>query len=287
MTSLEFATKLNSINKKSEILEAIYTFINNFSEQYDKNEISFFIETISDDKFTSFGNKLGFCRNHCIEELKKIDNEKEQGYLQSLRKVENLLFEFSTIYQDVVTKRKEAKEAKENSNVNYAVHQNAAVLKEVNAKVSQFRQDLKEAKKDIAKANNSIDEATKNIDNKIFSVLINTVAILGIFVAIAFTGLGSMSIFSSIDLEIALQSNKAFITNIFFVLLTGTLVYNLLIVLVYFIFKLSRPLSTIKLNNDKSICTFWNDVKLLPFIIADATLALLTVISFAATFFVC
>ena len=110
MTSLDFAKKLNSVNEKGEILEAIYAFINNVSEQSNKEEIKFFIENISEDKFTSFGNKLGFCRNHCIEELKRVDNEKEPEYLQSLRKVEKLLFEFSTIYQDVVKRRKEAKE---------------------------------------------------------------------------------------------------------------------------------------------------------------------------------
>lgn len=292
MTSLDFAKKLNSINEKGKILEVIYTFINNVPEQYNKDDIRFFIENISEDNFTSFGNKLGLCRSHCIEELKKSDNEKETEYLQSLRKVEKLLFEFSSIYQDVVTKKKEAKET---SGVGYAVAQNAAVLKEVNAKVSQFRQDLKEAKKDIKKANDSIDASTKNIDNKIFSLLINTVAILGIFVAIAFTGFGVASIISNIDLATALTSEEAFVKNIFFLLLVSVLLYNLLLLLVYFIFKLSRPLFKPKpLVND----TFGNDtpqsdtleeeadksfretINLLPFYIVDGILTLFTIVSF-------
>lgn len=288
MTSLDFAKKLNSINEKGEILEAIYAFINNVSEQSNKEEIKFFIENISEDNFTSFGNKLGFCRNHCIEELKRVDNEKEPGYLQSLRKVEKLLFEFSTIYQDVVKRRKEAKET---SGVDYAVFQNAAVLKEVNAKVTQFRQDLKEAKKDIKKANDSIDVSTRNIDNKIFSLLINTVAILGIFVAIAFTGFGVASIISNIDLKTALTSEEAFVKNIFFLLLVSSLLYNLLLLLVYFIFKLSRPLFKQKssANNDTSENdtleeeadkSFRETINLLPFYIVDGVLALLTLVSF-------
>lgn len=283
MTSLEFATKLNSINGKSEILETIYAFINNLSEEYNKDEIKFFIENISEDKFTSFGNKLGFCRNHCIEELKKSDNEKETGYLQSLRKVEKLLFELSTVYQDVVTKRKETKET---SSAVYVIRQNAAVLNEVNAKVAQFRQDLKEAKKDIKKANDSIDASTRNIDNKIFSLLINTVAILGIFVAIAFTGFGVASIISNIDLKTALMSEEAFVKNVFFLLLVSSLLYNLLLLLVYFIFKLSRPLLKQK-NSDirddleeQAEKSFRETINLLPFYIVDGALTLLTVVSF-------
>ena len=277
MTSLEFATKLNSINEKSEVLEAIYAFINNCSGEYSKDEIRFFIDNISEEKFTSFGNKLGFCRNHCIEELKKSDNETEPDYLQRLRKVEKLLFELSTIYQNIVTNRKEAKET---SGVEDAIHQNAAVLKEVNAKVTQFRKDLKNAKKDIEKANNLIDESTKNIDNKIFSLLINTVAILGIFVAIAFAGFGITSIFSNIGCVQMLSSREDLIKSVFFLHLAAVLSYNLLLLLVYFIYKLSRPL-IIKITKDNNGSdlqeTFTKTINLTPFIWIDVIMAVLAI----------
>ena len=74
MTSLEFITKLNSVNEKSKILENIYIFINNFSDEYSKDEICNFIENLPEDNFTSFGNKLGLCRGHCLEELKNINS---------------------------------------------------------------------------------------------------------------------------------------------------------------------------------------------------------------------
>lgn len=56
MTSLEFITKLNSVNEKREILEVVCAFIDDFSVEYNKDEISVFIESISEDEFTSFGN---------------------------------------------------------------------------------------------------------------------------------------------------------------------------------------------------------------------------------------
>lgn len=281
MTSLEFITKLNSVNEKSKILEVVYAFINNFSDEYNKEKIRTFIENISEEKFTSFGNKLGLCRIHCLEELKKTDNEKEAEYLQSLRTVEKMLFDLSSIYQNVASKKKEEKETKEvPKNVTDALKQNIAVVNEAVTKVGQFREELKIAKKDIEKANDQIEASKKTIDDKVFSLLINTVAILGIFVAIAFAGFGVTSIFSNINFTQACMSYDKLVKAVFFLITTALLSYNLLLLLVYFIFKLSRPL-IIRAQKDKDgkefYETFSKTINLTPFLWIDGILFLLSI----------
>ena len=291
MTSLEFITKLNSVNEKSEILEAVYIFINNFSTDCRKEEICDFIENLSEDAFTSFGNKLGLCRVHCLEELKNTDNEKETEYLERLRTVEKLLSELSTIYQNVATKIKEEKKAKETgelpNNVEDAIRQNVSVINEALTKIEDFRKDLKTAKEDIDKANNQIEDSKKTIDEKIFSLLINTVAILGIFVAIAFAGLGITSLFSKLDFATAFASKENFVRTVFFLLLVALLSYNLLLLLIYFIYKLSRPILTgsVELKDKVIKSQRFTDISLKPFFVVNVILFVIIISLFVCGLF--
>ncbi len=287
MTSLEFITKLNSVNEKSKILENVYIFINNFSGEYSKEEICDFIEDLSEDNFTSFGNKLGLCRVHCLEELKKTDNESEAEYLQKLRTVEKTLSELSTIYQNVAAKIKEERNAKEaealSKNVTDAIKQNLAVIDEARTKIEDFRKDLKTAKEDIEKANNQIEDSQNTIDEKIFSLLINTVAILGIFVAIAFAGLGITSLFSDLDFATAFASKENFIRTVFFLFLVALLSYNLLLLLIYFIYKLSRPIfmGTVETTDNGNSQRFKDSIELKPFYVVDGILFAVIIALFA------
>lgn len=276
MKLLEFIDKLNT-SSNEKIRSLTDCAINEITEYDDNNQIVQKIKSIKENEFTDFGDKITTCIQICDLKTKEMEGLGEDPYFQKIKSFKEILNKISSIIQ-AEGKLRSSKKSRKDSD--YAIVQNLDVMHEQIQKLNLVQESANAAI-------NSAENTRKELDSKTFQLLINTVAILGIFVAIAFTGLGSISIFSSIDLEIALQSNKAFITNIFFVFLTGTLVYNLLIVLVYFIFKLSRPLNSIKANNDESTCTFRNDVKLLPFIIADAALAILTVASFVATFFVC
>ena len=278
MTPFDFAKKLNSIDKKSEILEVLYGFINNHSGEFEKSAIKNLVENISEEKFTSFGNKLGFCKKHCIDETDKATTDNDTDYRQKLNETEKILVEFSAVYQEIIKHKEEA----DTSNTSEANLQNKKVVKELNTTVASYREELKDA-------NNKIDNSVKMIDGKIFSLLINTVAILGIFVAIAFTGFGVTSIFSNIDIETSIVSTAAFLKNVYFLLMVMLASYNLLLILIYFLFKLSRPLfvnTSITQSNDKESIlptakdNFKKAINLTPFLWIDGILFVLTLAMF-------
>lgn len=275
MTPFDFAKEINKVEKKSEVLEKLHMFINNHNGDYNKDEIESFIKNISNEKFTSFGNKLGHCRRYCIEESKKTDNEKDVDYLRELNETEKILVELSSSYQIVV----KSNAANKISNSQQAYTQNSEVLKEMNGKIS-------EARKLVSGANLKIDKFTEIVDGKIYSVLLSTIEILGIFVAITFTGLGVMSLFSNINIEAALISTGAFIKNIFYLLLVWLASYNLLLILVYFLFQLSHRamLNSQTLKNDdekeKKHSSFTKLINLKLFVIIDAIVFALTITAF-------
>ena len=278
MTLLEFAQKINLITEKSALKEAIVSFVNTPPGSIDINEenkIELFIDGISKDSFTSFGQNLGFCRNYCLEELNNEENREDIKYAQKITQAKDTLDTLSIIYQKVIEKKASEKNKCEDP---YTLEQQRGVLREL-------VDETKKLKSDLDKANEDIKEANKSLDGKMFSLLTNTVAILGIFVAIAFTGLGTMSIFSNIDLKTAIQSTSAFVKNVFFILLVSTLVYNLLIVLVYFIYKLSRPMNKVTNSGDEST-SFSVALPLKPFLWVDGCLSLLTIGALVASLFV-
>lgn len=204
-----------------------------------------------------------------MEELSSEENREDIKYTQKITQAKRTLDILSMIYQKVIEKKDSEKSKCEDP---YTLEQQRGVLREL-------VDETKKLKSDLDKANKEIEEANKSLDGKMFSLLTNTVAILGIFVAIAFTGLGAMSIFSNIDLKTSIESTEAFMKNVFFILLVSTMVYNLLIVLVYFIFKLSRPLNKIS-DASKAEESFNKTINLTRFFWVDGVLAALTISAF-------
>jgi hypothetical protein len=277
MTIIEFATKLNDIHEKSGILEVVHAFISCPSKNILREDIKDLIKRIPEESFTEFGNKIGTCRIYCNEQRNNKENADALEYLEKLDDVIYALSQLSAVYQEVNQERKEEKDC--NSNASDAISQQRDVLKELTKNVRGL-------KKDVNKAQSDIKSAKESLDNKFFSLLINTVAILGIFVAIAFTGFGTMSIFSQLDLQMAIESREALIKHVFFLLLIAFLVYNLLLLLIYFIFKLSRPLLQFQSPKEQDISTtigkdaFNQVVNLRAFWIVDGIILLLTVAAF-------
>ena len=87
-----------------------------------------------------------------------------------------------------------------------------------------------------------IEKYEGTLNDKLFSLIINTVAILGIFVAISFAGFGANTLFSQIVFDV---SNDT-IMNTFYLFLTALFVYNLLFLLFYCIFKIIEKISSTK-----------------------------------------
>ena len=269
MTLKEFVIRLNTVNEKSAINAVISEFINCHSNESRDDNVNNLVESLSENDFTAFGSKLGYCRNHCNLEQQREENRDDQDYQNKLGEAIELLAFISGVYQQIVSK-KEACRAQ--SDEESTISHQRDVLREINAKIRSFKEDIEDAKQEIKNANNAFND-------KIFSLLINTVAILGIFVTIAFAGYGIGTIFSNIDLKTALVSEEAFVKNIFYLLLTTFLCYNLILLLVYFIFKLSRPLLDSKENEQgkKTEGSFMNTIGLKPFLWVDGILGILVV----------
>lgn len=117
-----------------------------------------------------------------------------------------------------------------------------------------------------------------------------------------------MNIFTNIDVATWMQGTESFVKNTFVLLATSLLAYNLLLLLIYFIYKLSRPLPStmffifnqsdeksnsqnIMHSNEKNTEnatsfkpeSFKNEIKLTPFVVIDVIMLVLTV----ALFFYC
>lgn len=270
MTAIEFLNKLNQLDFDTK---AIFTLLRSFVSQYSdepkaklSNDVRLFFESVAEEKFSEMRTKLNDCMTECGEELKNVRLLEDTDYFIKVKKVKDLLQYIDSIYKNVAQKKYQKP-----YNISSTVEQHESNLDEIKGRINDLNSDIK--------------TANKLIDDKIFTLLINTVAILGIFVAIAFTGLGTMSIFSNIDLKTAIGSTEAFIKNVFFILLVSTMVYNLLILLVYFIFKLSRPIAK---TNDEALSnkTFNQTINLNRFFWVDGALALLTVAAFVASLMV-
>lgn len=277
MTLMDFAHKLNSASARSNITALLCEFINEHSEQYNERDIKNFVSGLREDQTTSFGNKLGYCRNYCLEEANKEGNKNEKDYLEKLEKTAALLETMSKVYQATI----EAKRAVTVNNSDSALLQQKQVLLEINENVKIYKREVDESREELKRISTSLND-------KIFSVLINTVSLLGIFVTIAFAGFGVASVFSNVNLDVALRSEEAFVKNIFYILLTALLSYNLLLLLVYFIYKLSRPLNDLNdlrnssVHQRRRVVSFSQSISLKAFLWIDGILALVTIAALVA-----
>jgi len=265
MTVKDFLEKLGTIEVKIETISALYrTFVYEFTDDilnFDENLVRDILQRCSVEELASFGVKLGRCLSDCKEEQKNLSVVLDSPYAKNVVKVEQLIEKLVAIYYEVANRNSNKKDSTTTAKV-----QNDEYLQEVKGKLKSLNDDI------VA--------ANKLIDDKIFTLLINTVAILGIFVAIAFAGFGVSSIFSNIDLAQAFSSSANLVKLVFFLLLVTFLSYNLLLLLVYFIFKLSRPI-LVKIkkdgNKDEPCESFSQTVNLTPFLWIDAIILVATI----------
>lgn len=268
MTVLEFITELSKIEVKIDAISALYhSFAYSFEDKvlkYDEKHVRTLLQSFSEEDFASFGTKLGRCFSDCQEEQKNLASLTDTLYAQNIEKVKNLLEKLVSIYYAVANNK-----SSKNENTATAIAQHDEYLKEVKGKLKLL--------------NDAVEDANKLIDDKIFTLLINTVAILGIFVAIAYTGFGVTSIFSKISFSEAFVSSDNLIKTVFLLLMVALLSFNLLFLLVYFIYKLSRPL-IIKIKKDaegkETQETFSKTVNLTPFLWIDGIMLAITIVFF-------
>lgn len=267
MTINEFIDKISD-STNDKIYGIVDCAINDFQTINDFSEINIKIKGIDSDSFTDFGDRVTTCLHICEKKIENIEglhydpySEKLKSFYAALKKIESLI--------QAEGKIRAKKRISENKD--YATVQNLEVIREQIGK-------LNEVQKTATSALMKVKKSRAELDSKVFQLLINTVAILGIFVAIAFTGFGSAAIFSNINLESALSSEEAFVKNVFFLLLVASLLYNLLLLLIYFVFKLSRPLlDRNSVNGCQQNNSFNKTINLLPFYIVDISLVVVTI----------
>lgn len=284
MKVVDFLDKIHTTpfdNEKILIVFDEFLFSNEFQDynEFCDDVTSFFEKVWSENNgegFSSIGPKLNCCLQQCNSKEKNSDVLQESPYRTALSKAANIISDLIKIYNSVAQGHQKVRNKK------YTEQES------IESAIAQHEESLKEIKSKISELNTTVHDANKFIDDKIFTLLLNTVAILGIFVAIAFTGFGVVSVFSSIDLRVSLISTNAFFKNIFFLLLVALLSYNLLLLLIYFIFKLSRPIFPFvqSLKDDsagdqsKEQIGFKSAVNLKPFLIIDIVMAVLVVLFF-------
>ena len=274
MRLIEFINSLNEADFTVGSIEAICRiFISDSTEEnckFNKKEFNNFFDKLKEEQFSELEWKLNKCKDYCNKEQQISEKVKVAEYSLKLKRTIDAIDKIIEVFKSKFHNKKESK-----TDHSYILEQHDAKLADINSSITSL--------------NGKVREATKSIDDKMFTLLINTVAILGIFVAIAFTGFGITAIFPKIDISIALLTTENLIKTIFFLLLVSLICYNLLLLLVYFIFRLSRPLY-INLRKEKdengndidnlTENNFVGSINLIPFLVIDGALSLLTLFAF-------
>lgn len=144
-------------------------------------------------------------------------------------------------------------------------------VKEIQDKFEKFDSEFA----DLQKATNDhFEKVEENLNQSYSSMIINNISILGIFVAIVFAGFSSVSIFS----EIAFDFANSYVKSLFLVFLIVFFVYNLLVMLFYFIYKINCLNHKKEDGNEMKFGEFFK-----PFFIFDYILLGVTVLLFVAS----
>lgn len=248
----------------------------------DTEEIKKHISELEDSKKTAFGNKLSVLENICSEKEIAAKEFNAKDYINCVNKIKTLIHKLIELYE--YTMKHEAALLAEAKNAKTAERGDVSRM---GNSINDLKIDINRANSDIQRISDDLKDQIQIFDSKVFQVLLNTVTLLGIFVAIAFTGFGSITIFTNIDIDTWMKNTEIFIRNTFVLMLTSFLAYNLLLLLVYFVYKLSRPLICINSKNNKNKeinlekePRFYNEMNLSPFIWIDVGLFTLVVALF-------
>ena len=243
---------LKEENLKDDISDILERAINSNSE-YKADDIKKGLKEMPEEKESEFGNRLVLCKNICDRKLK--NSADDSSYLKKIQLFIKNLDLISDLLVEYVNEKGDEKDA------------NSELLDEINGKNAK---KLAEISTKIKNLDLKVDRANEGIDNKFFSLLINTVAILGIFVAIAFAGFGTISFLPTISFIEMFVDVKTIIQGSFLIIVSGLVIYNLLLLAVYFIFQLSRPLLKNIINkNTNEEYSFKSSMNLIVFYIID------------------
>ncbi len=249
---ISFLDTINSLGQEA-IFQNVLEYAMKLPKNFDKTKVKKFFETsYINGTLGMTKDRLDMCVS-CIDQQLAI-LEGQEDITDKLLTFKNNIHDCFTILNDLV-KEKTSKQDQED------LSGKATSLKSYDEKAEEIQKRLEKLESKLEKYEGALND-------RLFSLIINTVAILGIFVAVAFAGFGANTLFSQIVFDTAEDT----ITNTFYLSLTALFVYNLLFLLFYCIFKIIERLSP-----DKKI-GLWEHCW--AFLIIDILGLILTVILF-------
>lgn len=235
----------------------------------EKKELVKFLETANENEtINTIAIGLQKCKEYCEAKKAKVfgaENNRE------------LLDFISLLEKTIETLKNVINHSLSNS------EENKTALSDVKAIFDSYDKKIEELQNKLESVSDNVHEQYNLFDSKVFQLLVNTVAILGIFVAIAFAGFGGMSLLSNVTIDIT----NNFYSSVFTLFLIALFVYNMLLLLIYFIFVILRTFGNSNrmfmriINNNKiniSELRAWQTFK--PLFIVDIVLFIMTVILF-------
>ncbi len=265
MKRVDFLNKLLKCSSEESKIRELFNEIKDFDiEESDDESVKDFISRIEESKITDFGDKLYILSHVCVDEKNAAEKYGGKDYANKSNSLLTKVKGIMTIYDQVLNPCDGDKKNQTNSPRNIGSGEHG---------------DINRALNEINSLKTQINSTKDSFEDRSISILTNNISILGIFVAIAFAGFGVMSIFPEIDISYAVISRINFIKVTFFLMLTTLMVYNLLLLLAYFIFKLTQAFG-VKQENKSS---FLGSVNLTPFYWIDGMLVLFTLALFVVS----
>lgn len=258
MTYTEFVMNIATIYREVSKEESIllnYVYLLNNSDVNEEEVMHYFVQKGKDndngiDFFHETGNSLSIILERC-------DSSKFKSFIQGdiLNKFKNSLEKILKVL-DKYEKNKEESNKSDVKNEDIEDTFRSSVDKKVREMQIKFEVFDKKFEK-----------FEQDLNTSYTSLLINNVSILGIFVAIAFTGISSIKLFSKITVNFYMH----FATSLFSLILVSFLTYNLLLMLFYFIYKINKINSKDKDNENSRFVRFFE-----PFMKIDRLLLWIT-----------
>lgn len=254
---IRFLDDVNSFGE-NVIDSKIFEYAFNLPDTYNKNEIiPYFEKAFENGSISEKKDRLVECIKCLDKKLSAINTSKHDDAIKTFCNFRDNIKALISIIDNVGSKKTPQKDEDDLS-------AKATSLKSYDEKVKEIQKRLEPLEK-------KVERYEDHLNDKLFSLIINTVAILGIFVAVAFAGFGANTLFSKIQFD----ASKNMVNNVFYLFLIALFVYNLLFLLFYCIFKIIERLSS--KENDK----FRNNHKV--FLIIDAIGFGITILLFIYT----
>ena len=196
-----------------------------------------FILGIEEYKKTSFGDKLYY-----LEQKYSSNNKKRKINLRRSKNNDILGFiKMLSSFYDVAMKKERENLIKKKTSIVFDEGDISRSSQDINS----LKLDINKLFSDFNKISDDVKSIEKQNNDRIFNLLLNTISILGIFVAIAFGGVGSLNVIEALPFDV----KQGIPTNAFYLSLGALFVYNLLFLLFYCIFKILESFDKVRFKS--------------------------------------